>query len=57
MQQIGQATYAKQQAEAGTHGPGVDGMSEDGASPNGTGPETARREAEEGTVEGEFREV
>ncbi|HEY0070896.1 MAG TPA: molecular chaperone DnaK [Chloroflexia bacterium] len=57
MQQIGQAMYAKQQADAGTRGPGVDGMSEDGASPNGTGPEAGKREAEEGTVEGEFREV
>ncbi|HEX8228394.1 MAG TPA: Hsp70 family protein, partial [Chloroflexia bacterium] len=57
MQQIGQAMYAKQQADAGTRGPGFDGMGEDGSSPNGTGPETPRREAEEGTVEGEFREV
>ncbi len=57
MQQIGQAMYAKQQADAGTRGPGFDGMSENGSSPNGTGHETPRREAEEGTVEGEFREV
>jgi molecular chaperone DnaK len=57
MQQIGQAMYAKQQADAGTRGPGVDGMGEDGPGPNGTGPEAGKREAEEGTVEGEFREV
>ncbi len=56
MQQIGQAMYAQQQATAGTRGPGMDGMGEtggDGAQEPGAGP----REAEEGTVEGEFREV
>ena len=51
MQQIGQAMYAKQQADAGTRGPDVEGMSENGASEPGT------EKADEGTVEGEFREV
>jgi molecular chaperone DnaK len=54
MQKIGQAMYAQQQATAGTRGPGMDHMG-----PDGTGPEagTGERPAEEGTVEGEFREV
>jgi molecular chaperone DnaK len=51
MQQIGQAMYAKQQADAGNRGPDVEGMSENGASEPGT------EKADEGTVEGEFREV
>jgi molecular chaperone DnaK len=55
MQQIGQAMYAKQQADAGTRGPGgpggFDGTGGDGAS------EPGGEKADEGTVEGEFREV
>jgi molecular chaperone DnaK len=54
MQQIGQAMYAKQQADAGTHGPGMDGTSDMGG--NGA-TEPGTKEAEEGAVEGEFREV
>jgi len=60
MQQIGQAMYAKQQADAGTRGPGMDGTGDtgdiggNGATEPGT---SAAKEAEEGTVEGEFREV
>ncbi len=57
LQKIGQAMYAQQQAHAGTQGPGFDGMGADGAGgPNGAHP-GAGQEAEEGTVEGEFREV
>ncbi|MEO8286816.1 MAG: molecular chaperone DnaK [Chloroflexota bacterium] len=51
MQQIGQAMYAKEQADAGTRGPGFDDMTGNGASEPGT------EKADEGTVEGEFREV
>ncbi len=53
MQKIGQAMYAQQQATAGTRGPDVDGAgpTQDGASEPGT------EKADEGTVEGEFREV
>jgi molecular chaperone DnaK len=58
MQRIGQAMYAQQQASAGTHGPGFDGVSGNGTGNGATEPGTAgAREAEEGTVEGEFREV
>jgi len=57
MQKIGQAMYAQQQAAAGTRGPGVDGMDQDGPGANGTGPDVGEHSAEEGTVEGEFREV
>ncbi|MFL5733640.1 MAG: molecular chaperone DnaK [Chloroflexia bacterium] len=57
MQKIGQAMYAQQQAAAGTRGPGVDGMGQDGPGANGTGPDVGEHSAEEGTVEGEFREV
>ncbi|HYP39465.1 MAG TPA: molecular chaperone DnaK [Chloroflexia bacterium] len=54
MQQIGQAMYAQQQATAGTRGPGFDNMTGNGASePRAEGSTTA----DEGTVEGEFREV
>jgi molecular chaperone DnaK len=52
LQKIGQAMYAKQQADAGTHGPGMDGTTGNGASEPGT-----EKAADEGTVEGEFREV
>ncbi|MEO5952663.1 MAG: Hsp70 family protein, partial [Chloroflexia bacterium] len=51
LQKIGQAMYAQQQAQAGTQGPGFDDMKGDGASEPGT------EKADEGTVEGEFREV
>src|SRR5436190_5701370 len=54
MQKIGQAMYAQQQATAGTRGPGVDGM-DDTSGEEGAGPDTGAHE--EGTVEGEFREV
>lgn len=62
LQKIGQAMYAQQQASAGTRGdmgnmgaePGSDGASDFGG--NGAGPEGSKG-AEEGTVEGEFREV
>jgi molecular chaperone DnaK len=54
MQQIGQAMYAKEQADAGTRGPGFDNMTGNGATEPGT---EGERPAEEGTVEGEFREV
>jgi molecular chaperone DnaK len=54
MQQIGQAMYAQQQATAGTRGPGFDNMSGNGASEPGAEGSTT---ADEGTVEGEFREV
>ena len=53
MQRIGQAMYAQQQATAGTRGPEAGG---NGATEPGAGG-TSTREAEEGTVEGEFREV
>jgi molecular chaperone DnaK len=54
MQQIGQAMYAQQQATAGTRGPGFDNMTGNGATePGAEGSATA----DEGTVEGEFREV
>ena len=56
MQRIGQAMYAQQQATAGTRGPGVDGMGGDGTGPGGPDSEGGRP-AEEGTVEGEVREV
>jgi molecular chaperone DnaK len=58
MQQIGQAMYAQQQATAGTRGPGFDDMT-GGASGNGASePGTeGGKTADEGTVEGEFREV
>jgi molecular chaperone DnaK len=53
MQKIGQAMYAQQQATAGTRGPDVDG-----AGPTGDGAtEPGTEKADEGTVEGEFREV
>ena len=52
LQKIGQAMYAKQQADAGTRGPGMDGTTGNGASEPGT-----EKAADEGTVEGEFREV
>jgi hypothetical protein len=48
------APHAKVQADAGTRGPGFDNMTGNGATepgPEGEWP------AEEGTVEGEFREV
>jgi molecular chaperone DnaK len=53
LQKIGQAMYAQQQATAGTRGPDVNGTgpTQDGATEPGT------EGAEEGTVEGEFREV
>ena len=51
LQKIGQAMYAQQQAQAGTQGPGFDNMTGDGATEPGT------EKADEGTVEGEFREV
>ena len=54
MQQIGQAMYAKEQADAGTRGPGFEGMTGNGASEPGA---EGEKPAEEGTVEGEFREV
>jgi molecular chaperone DnaK len=54
MQQIGQAMYAQQQATAGTRGPGFDNMTGNGASEPGAEGSTT---ADEGTVEGEFREV
>jgi molecular chaperone DnaK len=54
MQQIGQAMYAKEQADAGTRGPSFDGMTGNGASEPGA---EGEKPAEEGTVEGEFREV
>ncbi|MGA7729743.1 MAG: molecular chaperone DnaK [Chloroflexia bacterium] len=52
LQKVGQAMYAKQQADAGTRGPGMDGTTDNGASEPGT-----EKAADEGTVEGEFREV
>ena len=53
LQKIGQAMYAQQQATAGTRGPDVDG-----ANPTGDGAtEPGTEKADEGTVEGEFREV
>lgn len=58
MQKIGQAMYAQQQATAGTRGQGFDNMTGNGAEApgeNGTGPQAGAHE--EGTVEGEFREV
>ena len=59
MQKIGQAMYAQQQANAGTRGDmgnmgGTDGVGGDGAGPEAGGQQGS---AEEGTVEGEFREV
>ncbi|MBF6613652.1 MAG: molecular chaperone DnaK [Chloroflexi bacterium] len=61
MQKIGQAMYAQQQASAGTRGPdGMGGMGDIGdMSGNGTGDgaNPGGKPAEEGTVEGEFREV
>jgi molecular chaperone DnaK len=51
LQKIGQAMYAQEQATAGTRGPDVEGATGDGASEPGT------EKADEGTVEGEFREV
>jgi hypothetical protein len=53
MQKIGQTMYAQQQATAGTRGPGFSGNGTEDAAQGG--PEG--RPAEEGTVEGEFREV
>jgi molecular chaperone DnaK len=53
MQQIGQAMYAQQQGTAGTRGPG--GF--DGTSDTGNGASDTGEKADEGTVEGEFREV
>ncbi len=54
MQKIGQAMYAQQQATAGTRGTdGMGGMGGDGTQPGGS--ESGAHE--EGTVEGEFREV
>ena len=50
------APHAKEQADAGTRGPGFDNMTGNGATepgPEGEG----EKPAEEGTVEGEFREV
>lgn len=56
MQKIGQAMYAQQQATAGTRGDmGGDMGNMGNTGGNGTGPE--RGTPEEGTVEGEFREV
>jgi molecular chaperone DnaK len=52
LQKIGQAMYAKQQADAGTRGPGFDEATGNGASEPGT-----EKAGDEGTVEGEFREV
>jgi molecular chaperone DnaK len=54
MQQIGAAMYGKEQADAGTRGPGFEDMTGNGATEPGT---EGERPAEEGTVEGEFREV
>ncbi len=51
LQKIGQAMYAQQQANAGTRGPDTEGATGNGAS------EPGADKAEEGTVEGEFREV
>ncbi|HST03576.1 MAG TPA: Hsp70 family protein, partial [Chloroflexia bacterium] len=51
LQKIGQAMYAQEQATAGTRGPNVEDATGDGASEPGT------EKADEGTVEGEFREV
>src|SRR5262249_12335383 len=56
MQKIGQAMYAQQQATAGTRGTdGMGGMGGDGTGPEAGGTESGTHE--EGTVEGEFREV
>jgi molecular chaperone DnaK len=55
LQKIGQAMYAQQQATAGTRG---DMGNMGGTGGDGTGPEAGQQgPAEEGTVEGEFREV
>jgi molecular chaperone DnaK len=57
MQKIGQAMYAQQQANAGTRGD-MGNMGGDGFGTDGAGPEAGQQgPAEEGTVEGEFREV
>ncbi len=56
MQQIGQAMYAQQQGNAGTRGPGgPEGF--DGTADTGNGASDTGEKADEGTVEGEFREV